>query len=462
MGVYTYATRTGGRFAPLAGTASLLEVQPALFPQTPGSLDWLLGPALQELPQSEDAFQVSVFAPEDASDLPVMVFLPGGGFVSGAGTVRWYDAQHFAQAQGCVVIVVNYRVGLLAHNASVGGGNLVPEELLLALSWVQQHARTLGGNPQDVTLAGQSAGAFWAFALAQLPEAKGLFQRVYLGSLSYQPPMDEHAAAERQQVLDQALEGTGLADASTEQLLRGGGALAKHWAGRGLGLYPSADAQVPADLFDVRAAVARLHVDQVLLSHTADEATAFIGMAPEQAFVEPSVRGFIGAHFEEPDRVFSALREDAPDATPKQLMVQAMTLHQIQLYATEFADAAAHAGKHVQLLRFSVSSPLPNAGSAHCFELPFLFANREQWADAPMLEGLAEQDFTGAAAQLSSAVGSFVRSGSARGVGGEQLMPHEPGAKTSTQITAQGLDGFWLERRFQAKRTIFTASTNAR
>src|SRR5690606_26651782 len=95
MSVYSYAQRGSDRFGQLGEVTGLTEAEPAVFPQTPGSLDWLLGPALQELPQSEDAFQIAVFAPEGARDLPVMVFLPGGGFVSGAGTVRWYDAQNF-------------------------------------------------------------------------------------------------------------------------------------------------------------------------------------------------------------------------------------------------------------------------------------------------------------------------------------------------------------------------------
>src|SRR5690606_36941147 len=209
----------------LGEVTELTEAAPAIFPQTPGSLDWLLGPALQELPQSEDAFQVAVFAPEGAKGLPVMVFLPGGGFVSGAGTVRWYDAQNFAEKQNCVVVMVNYRIGLLAHRQQVGGGNLPVEELLLALKWVQRNISQLGGNAQQVTLAGQSAGAFWALVLAQLDETRGLFQRLYLGSLSYQPPMNQVMADERNEVIGQAL-GDHLI-AFIEQLLAAGGAVAK-------------------------------------------------------------------------------------------------------------------------------------------------------------------------------------------------------------------------------------------
>lgn len=454
MSVYSYAQRGAGRFGELGEVTELTEAAPAIFPQTPGSLDWLLGPALQELPQSEDAFQVAVFAPEGAKGLPVMVFLPGGGFVSGAGTVRWYDAQNFAEKQNCVVVMVNYRIGLLAHRQQVGGGNLPVEELLLALKWVQRNISQLGGNAQQVTLAGQSAGAFWALVLAQLDETRGLFQRLYLGSLSYQPPMNQVMADERNEVIAQALGETTLEQASTEQLLAAGGAVAKAWAGRGLGLYPSAGDTVPANLFEVRQAVSRLHVEQVLLSHTADEASAFIGMAPEQAFSFDAVRGFIAGNFTQPEGVFEALLADAPAATGKQLMIKAMSLHQIQLYATEFADAAAGNGTQVQLLGFEVRSPLPNAGSAHCFELPFLFDNRDAWHDAPMLNGLPEETFNAAAAQLSGAVGSFVRSGTTRDTAGRALPVHEAGAASMTALAESGLVERQIDRRFAAKRQV--------
>ncbi|HJX76738.1 carboxylesterase family protein [Glutamicibacter sp.] len=452
MAVYSYATATGARFAPLQAVEDLVQSSPVVFPQSPGSLDWLLGPALQELEQSEDAFQLAVFAPAGARDLPVMVFLPGGGFVSGAGTVRWYNAQNFADTQRAVVVVVNYRVGLLAHRGRVGGGNTVPEELLLALRWVQRHIGTLGGNAENVTLAGQSAGAFWAFTLAQLEEARGLFQRVYFGSLSFQPPMSEQEAAQRQALVTEHLGERGLETVTTAQLLSTASGIGKHWAGRGLGLYPSADQAVPADLFDAGAAASRLHVDQVMLSHTADEATAFIGQAPDQAFPEPAVHGFIGAHFADPDIVAEVFAEDQSLVTAKDRMIRAMTLHQIELYATELADAVAAAGKQSHVVRFSVVSELPKARSAHCFELPFAFANAQHWEDAPMLRGLDPETYDEASTQFSSLLGSFLKDGIPADTQGNPLPAHQVGTVEARQVTGSGVQDHRLERRLTTKR----------
>lgn len=458
MKTYSYGTLDAGRFSALRDIDSLLPTDPAAFPQTPGSLDWLLGPGLGELEQSEQAFQLSVFAPENAKELPVMVFLPGGAFVSGAGAVRWYDATAFADEQQCVVVVVNYRIGLLAHKGAVGAGNLVPGDLLLALGWVQKHIAALGGNPGNVSLVGQSAGAFWAFVMAQLPAAKGLFQRVALMSLTYQPPLDQDAAAERQQIVDAALAGKDPALVSTAELLAAQGDVSRAWAGKGLGLMPTVDDSVPADLFEVGAAIGRLHVDEVLLTHTKDEASAFIGMAPEAAFGEESLRGFVGAHFMDPAATAEKLALLLPGASPKTRMVRAMTLYQIELYATELADAVVAAGKQVSTTRFDVASGLPHAGAAHCLELPFFFNNPGQWLDAPMLSGISGPVFDAAATELGAQLGGFIRTGSPRTATGGSVAAFEPHAESLLVIGSEGTHRIAPERGYVARRAVGTGS----
>lgn len=454
MKTYSYGEPGAGRFSTLHRVDSLVSAEPAAFPQTPGSLDWLLGPALGELEQSEEAFQLSVFAPEGSSNLPVMVFLPGGAFVSGAGAVRWYDATAFAAEQGCVVVVVNYRVGILAHAGAVGAGNLVPGDLLLALRWVREHIASHGGNPRDVSLVGQSAGAFWAFVMAQLPEAAGLFQRVALMSLTFQPPLGDDAAAERHSIIENALAGADAALVPITELFAVQGAVARAWAGRGLGLMPSVDDFVPADLFDVKAAMGRLHVEQILLTYTKDEANAFIGQAPEAAFGEEALAGFLGAHFQDPEATGEQLRRQLPGSSPKTRMARAMTLHQIELYATELADAAVAAGKNVATVRFDVASKLPNAGAAHCLELPFLFNNRRQWADAPMLVGIEEDVFAAAAAELGSVLGGFVRSGAPVTAAGGAVPDFGHNAASLHVIASEGTCLVEHERDHVACRTV--------
>ncbi|QDG94714.1 carboxylesterase family protein (plasmid) [Rhizobium sp. NIBRBAC000502774] len=142
----------------------------------------------------EDCLYLNVYAPpatklRPASALPVMVFLPGGAFILGSGDN--YDPSRLARTQDLLVVTVNYRLGafgFLAHPAlrresvSGGSGNFGLLDQQAALRWVQRNIAAFGGDPQNVTLIGESAGAWSACYQTVSPTAKGLFQRVILQS----------------------------------------------------------------------------------------------------------------------------------------------------------------------------------------------------------------------------------------------------------------------------------------
>ena len=107
-------------------------------------------------------------------------------------------------------------------------------------------------------------------------------------------------------------------------------------------------------------------------------------------------------------------------------MVEAMTLHQLRLAADELAGQAAAAGVPATVTRFGVASPLEGAGSAHCFEVPFLFGIRDNWADAPALEGVGEDTFEQAGAALRSLLLGFVADGTPRTHDGAAVVPFDP------------------------------------
>jgi para-nitrobenzyl esterase len=117
-------------------------------------------------PWAEDCLTLDVYRPAVArGPLPVLVYLYGGGFAFGAN--RLYDGHYLAEAAGAVVVTVNYRVGrlgFLAHPAldavlSVPSGNMGLRDQRAALEWVRDNIATFGGDPGEVTLFGQSAGA---------------------------------------------------------------------------------------------------------------------------------------------------------------------------------------------------------------------------------------------------------------------------------------------------------------
>lgn len=154
---------------------------------------------------SEDCLFVNVWRPTSAAGgtLPVMVWIHGGGFAGGSGSVPLYDGTALAR-QGIVVVSLNYRVGVfgfLAHPALTqeagSSGNYGLMDQIAALHWVRDNIRQFGGEPAQVTIAGQSAGAASVHALLASPRAAGLFQRAIAQSGSGMGiPIPPRAAAE--------------------------------------------------------------------------------------------------------------------------------------------------------------------------------------------------------------------------------------------------------------------------
>lgn len=409
--------------APVRGreTASAPAEHAVAFPQAPGSLNALLGGANSELDQSESAFQLRVQAPEGARGLPVVVFIPGGGFLSGTGNARWFTSPALVRDGRTVLVTVNYRIGALGHLGPHGNAHESQRplrDLLEALRWVRDEIAALGGDPGNVTLAGDSAGAWYAYALAVDPQAAGLFRRLALISLPWEPPLSTEALRDRWAFMQTSLaDAGGLSRAPVDAVLGAQADLARAYAGRGMALMPAAAGAVTGDLHDYTVSAARLHVESLLLLSTSEEATAFLRPAPEQAFPPEAVDGFLRSRFEDPDAVAAWIGCKRPGASGKERMAEAMTLHQFRLAHLELADAATRAGLHVHVAGFSVQSPLPGAHSPHCMPLPFLFGDRNAWSDAPMLEGLPQDVFETTSAALQEWFLGFALDGRPRTAG---------------------------------------------
>jgi para-nitrobenzyl esterase len=136
---------------------------------------------------SEDCLFLNIWTPaKTASDnLAVMVYIHGGGFLGGSGSIVIYDGEELAK-KGIIVITINYRVGplgflshseLTAESPYHASGNYGILDQIAALKWIKENISAFGGDPNRVTIAGQSAGAMSVNVLVASPLAKGLFQR---------------------------------------------------------------------------------------------------------------------------------------------------------------------------------------------------------------------------------------------------------------------------------------------
>jgi len=163
----------GGRGAAAPGAAAQAAPAPAAPPREPA--------------RAEDCLYLNVWTSANSPNerRPVMVWIYGGGFTGGSGGLAWYDGENLA-AKGPVIVTFNYRLGSLGffshpelakesgHNAS---GNYGMMDALAALQWVKKNISAFGGDPNNVTIAGESAGAIMIGAIVGSPQAKGLFHR---------------------------------------------------------------------------------------------------------------------------------------------------------------------------------------------------------------------------------------------------------------------------------------------
>jgi para-nitrobenzyl esterase len=150
----------------------------------PMSVQPLRGPS--RVPTSEDCLHLNIFAPlGEAEPRPVIVWVHGGGFVQGAASDTVCDGTRLARSNDVVVVTLNYRLGALGwlylgqeDESVAGSANHGFLDVLAALRWVHDNVASFGGDPGNVTLAGQSSGAMTAIALMGHPEANHLVHRV--------------------------------------------------------------------------------------------------------------------------------------------------------------------------------------------------------------------------------------------------------------------------------------------
>jgi para-nitrobenzyl esterase len=129
-----------------------------------------------------DYLRLNVWAPKDTKAAPVMVFIHGGGFVGGCKDASVHDGSAFA-ASGIVCVAINYRMGIDGFLPVPGAStNLGLRDMLFALSWVQRNIAAFGGDPANVTVFGESAGAMAIADLVTSPLAQGLFRRAIIQS----------------------------------------------------------------------------------------------------------------------------------------------------------------------------------------------------------------------------------------------------------------------------------------
>jgi para-nitrobenzyl esterase len=343
-------------------------------------------------PVSEDCLYLNVWRPAGGGkDLPVLVWIHGGGFGGGSGSIPIYDGARLA-AKGAVVVTINYRVGafgFLAHPALSAesplgtSGNYGLLDMIAALQWVRDNAARFGGDPVRVTVAGQSAGAMAINGLMLSPFAKGLFARAVAESgTAAGSVVIGRADAEREgQALATKL---GASTAADLRRLPAQAVLDASGAGPPVAgapprprLGPVVDGKVlPADPNDPTRP---LSVNAPFLTgYNRDEGRGVtLGQASTPAAFEQAVRAGFGPFA---DRVLALY----PHATDAEATASAALLPRDMVTTTLAAWAQARArvsGQRLYVYLFEHPYPGPEAaqfGTFHTAEVPYLFGVLDQ------------------------------------------------------------------------------------
>jgi para-nitrobenzyl esterase len=376
--------------------------------------------------QSEDCLNLNIWtAGAGGEGRPVLVWIHGGAFLAGSGTGLWCDGSRLAAEQGVVVVTVNYRLGALGGlvtDESGSSGNNMLRDQVQALRWVSENIAAFGGDPQQVTIAGESAGAMSVVSLLAAPEAAGLFRGaiVQSGHASVSTtPAQAHAATRR--YLDK-LDLAGAPDVlaalravDAGRLLDAQGTLAAELT---VPFRPIIDGTfLPAPLLDIFAAGAQAQVPMLIGTNT-DEHNLFAAMSWGPGAAAGDLRSRISKLFDAPDPavvdelVTTYRRLAADDDAAWNILT---TDRDWRGPVRDLATSHAAAGPPVYSYEFTYRSTALNGAlrACHALDIPFVFGNLDQLGVADFVGSDAVQEPARQRVQQAcvEAWGAFIRDG---------------------------------------------------
>ncbi|WP_238446873.1 carboxylesterase/lipase family protein [Azohydromonas australica] len=381
----------------------------------------------QSEPFSENCCVLNVYTPAtDRGRRPVMVYIHGGGYVTGGGGGEILDGSALAEFGDVVVVTLNHRLNVFGYlnlghidTESFGdAANAGQLDLIAALRWIQRNIAVFGGDPGNVTLFGQSGGGSKIMVLMGMPAAKGLFHRAI--NMSGTSGMNVAAAQATEAYVDTFLEHLGIDKSGLRRLQ-----------------------QVPTDkLIEARLAAVRarregsrpvvdgrhvvggpmtpqalpLHASVPLLIGTAKtEATFYFAddvrhMRLSERQVRERLKAQFGIDDEKAAALMASFRRDDPQRTPSEVLVALITNTLFRLPMLQAAEVKANAGQApVYLYNFVWKTPVAGGlwGSPHTVDIPFAFGTTDK---ASALLGTGPETLE-VSKNLMSAFVAFARSG---------------------------------------------------
>jgi para-nitrobenzyl esterase len=340
----------------------------------------------------DDWLNLNVWTTDLAGARPVMVFIHGGAFANGNSAVPMYDGHAFAR-DGVVLVSINYRLGVdgfaLLPDAPPNRGLL---DQVAALAWVRDNIAAFGGDPANVTIFGESAGAMSVSTLLGMPSARGLFAKVIAQSGAAQVGADPQDARLVTAELSAALgfEATAASLAAVDlgktveaqAAVRDALAAAPDPARFGPSVVATSMAFIPVidgDVLPVHPLAALgtgAGSDVPLLAGTnAEEFRLFFVPTGMAAMVTdellPGILAALGVSAE----VGALYRGNRPEASAGDVLCAVITDRFFRIPTITAAEARAGGPAPTYLYEFAWRSPVHDLGAAHAVEIPFVFDN---------------------------------------------------------------------------------------
>jgi len=328
---------------------------------------------------SEDCLSLNIYTPNaDRQKRAVLVWVHGGSMTAGAG--KGQDGHGFADRDDIVTVTINYRLGVFGfmylgdvdkgYAASANNGVL---DCIMALTWIRKNIAAFGGDPNRVTIMGESAGAKLLSAVVVSPKAKGLFQQYIAESGSVQCIRDTITAKNmRLRVLRQLHLGPNdaakLLTLPADSLMKAQGRVCNGVEATSF-FGPVDDGKVITGDPYQYAAANKLPRFKALMGTNKTEATLFAAM--DSRLKQPDSLVFKGMFEDVYPVVYNNYLQEQKTLSPQDAAIKVFTQYMYQMHTYRWAKALVQTGVPVWMYRFDYAKG--SLGAAHAAELPFVW-----------------------------------------------------------------------------------------
>ena len=327
--------------------------------------------------QSEDCLFLNITAPSDStSERPVYVWIHGGAFTNVTPPLSWNESQQLSIEGNAVVVTISYRLGAFGF---LGDLNLGILDQIAALQWVQNNIESFGGNPNNVTIFGQSAGGCSVVALMASPLATNLFAHAWAMSPSLGQIRTKESAAQGLEIFLKAANAETLSQLetyTTQEILQAQDKMMLDIANWNQGFSPTADGTILP--LDVVSAAASNPVDLVI-GTTRDESRIFNMLNPALNNLDrdQALDVLRTNHPQRAEAIWSLYNTCYPEYTPTQIVAAVDTDTHFRLHMWNMLKSRPTELTNTWSYMFTWASPLYDGalGASHGIDIPFIFNN---------------------------------------------------------------------------------------